>query len=388
MQTRSSPAPLQISISFGALRDPRIARTRRHPLINILVIVLAATLAGMRGWDAMVVFALGKFDLLSRFLDLSGGVPSADTLRRVFERLDRKVFAESFAHWTAGAARLRPGSLIAIDGKSQQGPTGPEVRGCQSQPIVHMVSAWAAEKRMVLAAVPTLRAATEPVQIKELLTLFELRGATVTVDAIGCNGDAVAKAIRAKGAHYLITLKRNARRLYDFVQGRFAEAERLDFQGEGISCFVEHDRAHGRDETRTVWAMPASGWRHPTGAWSDLGTIVRVDRERTRKGKTVCTTHYFVTDLRAKATTLGRRIRRRWSTENEQHWRLDVGFDEDHSQIRDATSATNLAFVRRVALNLHLAIPDAHGGLPLRMARAVCEDAYLVQLLTLDIQHL
>lgn len=387
MQTRSSLAPLQVSISFAALRDPRIARTRRHPLINILVIVLAATLAGMRGWDAMVVFALGKFDLLARFLDLSGGVPSADTLRRVFERLDRKVFAECFARWTAGAARLGPGSLIAIDGKSQQGTTDPERRGCRSQPIVHMVSAWAAEQRMVLAAVPTARAATEPVQIKELLTLFELGGATVTVDAIGCRGDGVARAIRAKDAHYLITLKRNAGRLYDFVRERFAEAERLQFRGTEISCSVEHDRSHERDETRTVWAMPASGWHHPTGAWSDLGTIVRVDRERILKGKMLRTTHYFVTDLRAKARTLAHRIRRRWSTENEQHWRLDVCFGEDHSLIRDTTSATNLAFVRRVALNLHLAIPDAHGGLPLRIVRAACDDAYLVRLLTLEIEQ-
>jgi predicted transposase YbfD/YdcC len=386
MHPRLSVAPLRISISFAALRDPRIARTRRHPLINILVIVLAATLAGMRGWDAMVAFALGKFDLLGRFLNLSVGVPSADTLRRVFERLDRKVFAACFARWTAGAARLGPGSVIAIDGKSQQGNTGPEIRGCQALPIVHMVSAWAAEQRMVLAAVPTARAATEPVQIKELLTLFEMRGATVTVDAIGCRGDGVAKAIRARGAHYLITLKRNGGLLFKYVQGRFASAERRRFRGEVHSRFDEHDRAHGRDEKRTVWAMPASGWHHPQGAWSDLGTIVRVDRERTPKGKMVRTTHYFVTDLRAKAETLAHRIRRRWSTENEQHWRLDVGFDEDHSQIRDAVSATNLAFVRRVALNLHLAITDAHGGLPLRVARAACDDAYLVRLLTLDIK--
>ena len=206
MQTSASPPlpPLLILTSFASLRDPRIARTRRHPLINILLIVLAGTLAGARGWDSMVVFALGKFDLLSGLLDLSSGVPSADTLRRVFERLDRKVFAQCFAHWVAGAARVGRGSVVAIDGKSQQGPTGPEQRGCQSQPIVHMVSAWAAEQRMVLAAVPTARAATEPVQIKELLALFEMRGATVTVDAIGCRGDGVAKAIRAKGAHYLI----------------------------------------------------------------------------------------------------------------------------------------------------------------------------------------
>lgn len=355
-------------------------------MINILVIVLAATLAGMQGWDAMVVFALGKFDLLARFLDLTGGVPSADTLRRVFERLDRKVFAECFAHWTAGVARLKPGSLIAIDGKSQQGSTGPELSGCQSQPIVHMVSAWAAEQRMVLAAVPTARAATEPLQIKELLTLFELKGATVTVDAIGCRGDGVARAIRAKGAHYLITLKRNGRSLYDFVRERFAEVERLNFHGLEVSCFVEHDQAHGRDETRTVWAMPASGWHHSKGAWADLGTIVRVDRERRQKGEVLRTTHYFVTDLRRKAKTLAHRIRRRWSTENEQHWRLDVCFGEDHSLIRNTTSATNLAFVRRVALNLHLAIPDAHGGLPLRVTRAACDDAYLVRLLTLDIK--
>lgn len=388
MQTHPSIAPLQISIHFAALRDPRIARTRRHPLINILVIVLAATLAGMRGWDAMVEFALGRFDLLARFLDLSGGVPSADTLRRVFERLDHKVFAECFARWTAGAARLGPGSLIAIDGKSQQGLPGTGQPGYQKRPIVHMVSAWAAEQRMVLAAVPTARASTEPVQIKELLTLFELRGATVTVDAIGGRGDGVAKAIRAKGAHYLITLKCNAGLLFEHVQERFASAERRRFRDEVYSRFDEHDRAHGRDEKRTVWAMPASGWHHPTGAWSDVGTIVRVDRARTRKGKTVRTTHYFVTDLRAKAETLAHRIRRRWSTENEQHWRLDVSFGEDRSTIRDAASATNLAFVRRVALDLHLAVPDARGGLPLRVVRAASDDAYLARLLTLKIKQL
>lgn len=217
MRTQSSLAPLQVSISFDELRDPRVVRTRRHPLINVLVVVLAGVLSGMRGWDAMAVFALGKSDLLSRFLDMSAGVPSADTLRRVFERLDPKVFAECFAHWAASIAHLGPDSLIAIDGKSQQGHTAPDRRGHQSLPIVHMVTAWASERRIVLAALSTARAATEPVQIKELLELFEMRGATVTVDAIACRGDAVARAIRAKGAHYLITLKGNSKCLYGFV---------------------------------------------------------------------------------------------------------------------------------------------------------------------------
>jgi len=382
----SSASPL-ILVSFAPLRDPRIARTRRHPLINILLIVLAATLAGAKGWDEMVDFALAKFTLLSRLLDLSRGVPSADTLRRVFERLDRKAFAECFAHWTAAASRVRPGEVVAIDGKSQQGPTGLASQGYRSKPIVHMVSAWAARQRLVLAALPTERAATEPLQIKEVLGLFELRGATVTVDAIGGRGDGVARAIRARGAHYLISLKRNARSLYDYAAARFAQAERRRFRGESSSRFEERDRAHGRTERRVVRTLPATGWHHPKGAWSDLGTIVRVERERERKGQVVTTTHYFVTDLRMKAQTAAHRIRRRWSTENEQHWRIDVAFGEDRSQVRHGASATNLAFVRRVALNLHLAAPDARGGMPRRIKRAGWDEPYLEQLLRLDLKE-
>jgi predicted transposase YbfD/YdcC len=383
--TSDAPAatPL-ILVSFAPLRDPRIARTRRHPLINIVMIVLAATLAGAKGWDEMVEFALAKFDLLARLLDLTRGVPSADTLRRVFERLDRKTFAECFAHWTAAAARVRPGDVVAIDGKSQQGSTQLPI-GYQRKPIMHMVSAWAARQRLVLAAVPTERAATEPLQIKEVLDLFELQGATVTVDAIGCRGDGVARAIRAKGAHYLISLKRNAPSLYRYVSRQFEEAERRRWRGVEHSRFEERDQAHGRTERRVVWTMPAVGWRHAHGAWSDLGTIVRVDRRRVRKGNVETTTHYYVTDLRMKAETAAHRIRRRWSTENEQHWRIDVAFEEDRSQIRHGVSATNLAFVRRAALNLHLALPGARGGLLRRIKRAGWDEPYLMKLLTLDL---
>ena len=248
-----------------------------------------------------------------------------------------------------------------------------------------MVSAWASEQRLVLAAVPTERAATEPVAIPDLLALLELRGATVTVDAIGGRGDGVARAIRAKHAHYLIAIKANAGTLHRYVVGQFAAAAACGFRGVGASRVVTRDAAHGRAETRVVRAMPARGWSHPKGAWADVATLVEVTRTRTRRGRTTTKVHYYVTDLRAGAATLGHRIRRRWSTENEQHWRLDVAFGEDGSRIRDATSATNLAFVRRDALNRHLAMPDARGGLPRRIKRAGWDDTYLERLLMLDL---
>lgn len=336
---------LRIHEHFVTLRDPRVERTKRHALMDIVVIAILAVIAGADGWDDIELFGDARCAWLKTFLKLQSGVPCADTFRRVFAALDPEQFQRCLLAWMSELADGLCGKLVAIDGKTARGSFG------DGHGPLHLVSAWVAENSLVLAQIAVEDKSNEIVAIPRLVELLDLRGATVTIDAMGCQ-KAIAAAIVDKGADYVLALKDNHPTLHAEVAEFFADAEKSSWRDTPHSSDETADGGHGRVEVRRVWVSDAIDWLDPKGAWKGLRSIVMVERERTASGQTSSERAYYLTSRAANAASLGDIVRRHWSIENSLHWTLDVTFNEDRSRIRSKNGVQNFAALRKLALAL------------------------------------
>lgn len=358
--------------SLADLPDYRVDRRKLHRLDDILMIVLIGLLGGCRGFEEIAAFAQCREAWLRTVLKLPNGVPSHDTLGRVFAALDPKLFAERVAAW---AARWRPdgGGHIAIDGKSLHGT--PDDNFCG---VLHLVSAWDTEAGLVLGQAAVADLSNEKAAIPPLLRMLHLKGALVTMDAGGCQKSLAAAIVEQKG-DYLLAVKDNQPKLLAAAEALFDRAVTAEFAGFDASQHATTDRQHGRREDRYVTVI-----RNPEGLpedWATATAIVQVNREREVKGVNTTTTHYYVSSRAGSAEDLGRWIRRHWAIENELHWGLDVVFGEDAYRSGNRRAAANLGLLRRVALSLLRRMPGK-SSLRIKMVHAAAKTDYITQALS------
>ena len=359
--------------SFADLKDPRIDRRKRHSLVNVLVMALSATIANAEGWDDIVDFCESQQKWFEGFLDLPNGIPSADTFRRVFERLDPKAFERCFTNFVSALAGDLSGEVVAIDGKTLRGLV--EKAGRLSQ--LHLVHVWATEQKLLLAQQAVDGASGEMAAIPPLLELLDLEGAVITTDANSCTAP-VTRASIEKKADYVLAVTGNRGRFYDHVVNAFEDATPAKAHGR-----VEE--GHGRKETRIVSVLEPDNWPWETknnGEWAGLRTAARIERTRVSAGKTTTETHYFVSSLPPDAQKIGDAIRAHWDIENGLHWVLDVAFDDDSRRVRDARSAENLAIINRMAFTLVKRDPARKRGVSASRKKAGWDTDYLAHVLT------
>ncbi len=363
--------------AFGELEDPRIDRTKRHPLINILVMALSATICGAEGWDELVDFCDARRKWLEGFLDMPAGIPSADTFRRVFERLEPKAFQECFTQFVGGLARDVSGEVVAIDGKTLRGLV--EKAGRMTQ--LHMVHVWATSQKLLLAQQSVEGASGEMAAIPELLKLLDLEGAIITTDANSCTAP-VTRAIVESKADYVLAVKGNRGRFYEHVVNAFAEAT----PDAGLRTHGRVEEGHGRKESRIVSVLEPSDWPWKTrnnGEWAGLRTAVRIERKRELSGGEVQSdVHYYVSSLPPDPAHIATAIRAHWDIENGLHWLLDVAFDDDARTVRNARSAENLATIARMAFTLVKHDPTRKRGVSPSRKKAGWDTDYLAHVLT------
>lgn len=363
---------LSLARYFADLPDPRVDRTKKHALLDILAIALCATIAGADSWDEVERFGEARLDWLRRFLALPNGVPSHDTFNRVFARIDPRAFARCVADWMAAACEAIGLRHVAVDGKSARSAPRGTFCGC-----LHLVSAWAAESRMILGQEAVADGSHEIAAVPELLRVLDLKGALVSLDAAGCQ-TAIAGQIRAGGGHYLLAVKGNQPALHDAVTGVFDRACEADFAGFEHDGHEEVGDGHGRHEERYTTAVyDPEGL--PTG-WPDVAAVVLVGRERSIRGVNASTAHYYITSLRGTAAELGRLVRRHWSVENELHWVLDVAFREDDNKTAAGHAGANLGLIRRVAASL-LKQDPGKGSIKAKRLNAAWDGDYLERIL-------
>lgn len=356
-------SPARLIVILSSIPDPRVKRTRAHKLVDILVIALLAMINGAAGWEDMAEFADVRVFWLRTFLELPGGAPCADTFRRVFEAIDERVFGECLAEITADLTADVEGKVVAIDGKTMRGSFD---RRLGKSPL-HVVSAWIAERGITMGQIVTDEKSNEITAIPALLKTIDVRGATVTIDAMGCQKK-IAEAIVDAGADYALALKDNHPVLRQEVEVAFESPKAAGIAKKDIKVCRVENKGHGRREVRRVTVITDVNSITSADEWKKLRSIVMVERERSVGEKTSTETAYYLSSLVVSAATMERRIRSHWSIENALHWTLDMVFDEDKSRVRDRIGAANLAQVRKLALSL-LKMEDSRPGKSVAMKR-------------------
>lgn len=338
-------AQLALQTYFRNLNDPR--RAPRHLLVDIIGIAICAVISGANDWQQIATFAQQRQDWLRRFFKLPEGIPCHDTFERVFDRLDPHAFAKAFSRWMQALAEAVGLRHVAIDGKTLRRSGSPT----RDLGPLHVVSAWATANSLALGQVAVDGKSKEITAIPELLDLLELRGAFVTIDAMGCQ-KAIAKKIIDRGGHYLLTVKENQEHLLADIQQSFVDGCDQDFAGMKHDTYETKESGHGRQEHRCYTVLHYTGGIRQHKEWAGLTTIGICYSQRTVGDKVSEETRYFIGSKVASARSYGKALRNHWGIENGLHWQLDVTFREDSNREQGRNAAANLALVRKLALTL------------------------------------
>ncbi len=361
--------------NFSSMVDPRVERTKRHKLLDIIFIAIAGAVCGADNWKAIEVFARARKDWLQTILELPNGIPSHVTFWRVFRRIDAAEFQRCFVAWIQAAFERTDGDIIAIDGKTMRGSGDSST---ESSPL-HIVSAWAAEHNITLAQVKVKKKSNEITAIPTLLNMITLRDAIVTIDAMGCQ-KTIAEQIITGGGDYVLALKGNQSAIHDEIENYFLQALAADFQGIEHDCFTSLEKGHGRIESRTVYVTADLDWLPQKNLWANLTSIVMVISERTIKGKMTREIRFYLSSLDPVAVRIAHAIRTHWGIENKVHWVLDVTFGEDKNQL-SGNGAENFSLLSKIALNLLKQDKTAQLSIPNKRFRASMDQAYLESIL-------
>jgi predicted transposase YbfD/YdcC len=340
-----SKAPTLLA-PFTQLEDPRIDRTRLYGLLDLIFIALCAVVSGANDCVGIAKFAKVKRVWLDKYLDLPEETPSHDTFSRLFAAVDGKAFMDCFLTWVKGLEVATAGKVVAIDGKTARATLE---RRKNKNPL-HVVSAWMTENQLFLGQEVVDDKSNEITAIPKLLEVLELTGAIVTIDAIGCQKE-IADKLRGRGADYVLAAKGNQEHLEEDIIAAFRAVDEGRRTGT-VDTYTEHNKGHGRVETRCTQTMAVPEDLRNRDAWRDVRSIARCTRTYLEKGVEKSEVRYFISSLKPYAKRLARAIRSHWGVENGLHWVLDMYFAEDRNRARTGNAAANLALLRRWVISL------------------------------------
>lgn len=369
---------------FANLRDPRRVCRASYRFLDVIFIALVATIAGADDAHAIAVFAYERRVWLQKYCQLpidpqTGEIltPSHDTIERLLKRLNPTAFARCFGRWTAALAETLGLKQIAIDGKCLRGSGNAQ----DGQRALHLVQAWSTENHLSLGQVAVDQKSNEITAIPTLLELLELKGALVTIDAMGTQKKIAAKVVAA-GGDYVLPVKGNQEKLLKEIQAAFAEAKALDFEGIECDFHATEERGHGRTERRRYIVLYNLERIEESEKWEKLSVIGMCIREREQEDKRSEEEHYFIGSRTMNAKSYAGALRGHWGIENNLHWQLDVTFGEDANQVADRNAAQNLAVIRRQALALLKRHP-AKLSIAKKRYKAALNESFLEQILQL-----
>lgn len=361
---------------FSDLKDPRIDRQKKHLLVDIIAIVICAVISGVTRWTEIEDYAEEKKEWLQTFLQLPNGIPSHDTFSRVFTLLDPQLFQQSFFSWVKELAQQLEGEIVAIDGKTLRRSHGIS----RGKKALHIVSAWATQQQVILAQQKVDEKSNEITAIPILLEILCLKGAIVTIDAMGCQRK-IAEKIVAKEADYVLAVKENQGKLYEMMEKTFAVAKELAFNNMVYSSHQTVDGDHGRIETRHYTVLPLMYLYQFKLKWKGLKSLVMVESTREIQGKVATEKRYYISSLVSDAKKIGHVIRSHWGIENNLHWSLDVTLREDDCRIRTGHAPENLAWLRRLVLSLLKKDNTFKGSIRRKQFKALMDNDYLLRIL-------
>lgn len=371
---------------LGQLPDPRVNRTRRHELVDIMVIAICTLLCGGESFYDMEDFGKAKRDWFATFLRLPNGIPSHDTFTRVFSMLDPGSFRDCFMRWTESLRAAVDREVVALDGKALR-------RAREAgEGIGYIVSAWAASNRLTLGQLRVPDKTNEITAVPELLRCLELAGCIVTTDAMGCQKK-IAREIVDADADYVLALKGNHETVHGEVKAFLDEEAARQAQPKGpaiaggsqpaetLATWETVDKGHGRLEIRRYFQSVDLGWFADREAWEGLRSVGMVESIREVNGERTIERRYYLSSLPLDVRQFAEAVRAHWAVENSCHWVLDVVFHEDYSRARTRFAAENLATLRRMAINILNQEKTKKRGIKGKQLNASWDHAYLLRLL-------
>jgi predicted transposase YbfD/YdcC len=370
----------QIVPHFQELEDPRSTVNRQHPFESVLVIAVLAILAGANGPTAIAKWAAYKEEFLLKVLNLPNGIPCKDVFRRVLMALRPDAFQACFVSWLealrarAAAATGVEQPIFAVDGKTMRRSHDRK----NGLGVLHSVSLWASEFGLSLGQVACAEKSNEITAIPELLRQVDVKGAIITIDAMGTQKAIAAEIVDGK-ADYVLALKGNQQTLYEAVIAEINE--HLESDAEALNEHVTTDNKHGREEVRTYLQVPAPESLPGFALWKGLKSIGVVTSQCVRDGQEAIEVRYFISSLAVDVVRFARAVRAHWSIENACHWVLDMTYREDESRIREKSLRENFAWLNRFTLSLLKQHPSRDS---IAMKRRGCgwSDDFLLKVLT------
>lgn len=355
---------------FRQIPDPRINRNKKHLLIDIVLLSVLAVICGAESWDSIEMFGKSKIDFLRRFLRLPNGIPSHDTINRVFSLLRPDKFEQLFIQWT-DSLRIKgiSNEIIAIDGKTSRGSKD----SFHDKSPIHIVSAWANSNQLVLGQRKIDTKSNEITAIPLLLEMLDIEGCIVTIDAMGTQKE-IAKTIIDQKANYILALKGNQGGLKEGVEHLFSR-QRADNEN------TITEKGHGRIETRHCQVISDLTFLDEKEQWENLNSVIKVNAIRDINGKATTETRLYISSIKDSAENFNSFIRQHWGVENSLHWVLDVTFNEDHQRKRNGMAAQNFALVQKISLNLLKSEESNKVSLKNKRLKAAWDNDFLLKIL-------
>lgn len=362
---------------FSIIPDPRIDRCKRHKLIDILFLCMAAVVCGAEGWEEIEDFGHAREGWLRQYLPFANGIPGHDTIARVMSRLEPKALQASFVAWMQDVVTMTDRSVVAIDGKTLRR----SFKNGDRRSAIHMVNAWASANNMVLGQRKVDGKSNEITAIPELLSVLAIKGCIITIDAMGCQTKIAEKIISGK-ADYVIGLKENQPELSRGTRELFnlAPAE-LDLEE---ASYQETTKDHGRIETRVCRQLEVNKqWLPESERWPGLKSVIEIKATReVIGGETTEERRYYISSLKLNAQEAFNAVKTHWAVENSLHWSLDMSFREDECRIRRDNGAEFFAVIRRLAINVIKKDSSKKAGIHRKQRMAAMSTDYAMHLLS------
>lgn len=359
---------------FSVISDPRIDRCKRHKLIDILFLCMAAVVCGAEGWEEIEDFGYSREEWLRQYLPFANGIPGHDTIAHAMSRLDPEALQASFVAWMQDVMTMTDRTVVAVDGKTFRR----SFKNGDRRSAIHMVNAWASANNMVLGQ---LKVDGKGTAIPELLSILAIKGCIITIDAMGCQTKIAEKIISGK-ADYVIGLKENQPELSRGTRELFnlAPAE-LDL--EEVS-YQETTKDHGRIETRVCRQLETNKqWLPESERWPGLKSVIEIKATREVIGGGITEERrYYINSLKHNAQQAFNAVKTHWAVENSLHWSLDMSFREDECRIRRDNGAEFFAVMRRLAINVIKKDSSKKAGIHRKQRMAAMNPDYATHLLS------
>jgi len=368
-------AKLSLVECLSVVEDPRIDRTKAHSLLDILVLSVLAVLCGAEGWEDIELFGKIRLSWLRKFIKLNNGVPSHDTISRVFRLIKPDVFHEAFLEWVRSLDLGSEGlNVVAIDGKSLRRSHDKKT----FKNMLHSVAAWSVANRVVLGCQSVDQKSNEIIAIPELLKNLELKGAIITVDAMGSQKEVAAQIMDGEG-DYVLAIKANHPTLANAMREYFDTVHEEGLVENGVRHHQTSDAKHGRQENRYYYQAPIpDSMKNLTHGWKGAKSIGQVHNITTRDGKETSEIRYYLSSQPVSVKRFAEAVRAHWGVENSFHWVLDMTFNEDQSRIRKDHGPDNFALLRRFAINI-LSLDTSKESTSKKRKRAAWDESYLLK---------